>query len=236
MFDTKDAGTASIDSKKCDGLSASQKRILQTDKEWKSLIIIIPVRLGLNDINPNYSAGLKECLKFPQSLGFVGGRPRSSYYFLGYQVAYCRIRILSPLSQNQQADRLLYLDPHTIQKLCSPMKLQQFSRSFHCKRIQTLSINDIDPSLALGFYCRDRDEFLDLWSNIQKLELNQFPPFRTAMSTPIYADFDLDLVNEIEEEDVETGGSEKRKGAVEDAASPQTDRSKQPVDDGFVLI
>ncbi len=62
------------------------------------MILLIPVRLGVEKLDSRYIEGLKKCLQMEQSLGFVGGKPRSSLYFVGYQ-----------------SDRLLYLDPHTVQ-------------------------------------------------------------------------------------------------------------------------
>jgi len=144
---------------------------------WSPLVIFVPVRLGLDSMNPQYYAGLKQCLQLPQSLGFVGGRPRSSLYFLGYQ-----------------GDRLLYLDPHTIQQSV-PIKerLRAHSSSFHCGRIRTLKFEELDPSMCFGFYCRDRDEFLSFWASVESIGLNRFPPVRTALKAPTYEEFDLDL-------------------------------------------
>lgn len=45
-----------------------------------------------------YVPQLQAVLRFPQSVGIVGGRPASSLYFVGYQ-----------------GDRVLYLDPHEMQ-------------------------------------------------------------------------------------------------------------------------
>eukprot|EP00075_Anas_platyrhynchos_P015370 XP_027304623.1 cysteine protease ATG4A-like isoform X2 [Anas platyrhynchos] len=40
---------------------------------WKPLLLIIPLRLGINHINPVYIDAFKECFKMPQSLGALGG-------------------------------------------------------------------------------------------------------------------------------------------------------------------
>uniref|UniRef100_A0A7S4DGX0 Cysteine protease n=1 Tax=Lotharella globosa TaxID=91324 RepID=A0A7S4DGX0_9EUKA len=63
-----------------------QQIVKESADSWRPVVILVPVRLGLDSINPNYCEGLRRCLKLPQSLGFVGGRPRSSLYFIGYQV------------------------------------------------------------------------------------------------------------------------------------------------------
>ncbi|EEB94863.1 hypothetical protein MPER_06258, partial [Moniliophthora perniciosa FA553] len=51
--------------------------------------------LGLDGVNPIYYDTIKILYTFPQSVGIAGGRPSSSYYFVG-----------------SQADNLFYLDPH----------------------------------------------------------------------------------------------------------------------------
>jgi cysteine protease ATG4 len=35
------------------------------------------------------------------------------------------------------------------------------SETFHCTTPKRLSWDDLDPSLALGFYCRNQAEFLE---------------------------------------------------------------------------
>ena len=59
---------------------------------------ISSVRLGVNSMNAVYVPSLLKCFEYPQSLGIMGGKVRSSLYFVGYQ-----------------DERLLYLDPHTVQ-------------------------------------------------------------------------------------------------------------------------
>ena len=51
-------------------------------------------------INERYIPQLKEVLKWPQSIGIVGGRPSSSLYFVGCQ-----------------GDQVIYLDPHQAQQV-----------------------------------------------------------------------------------------------------------------------
>ncbi|CAB4058934.1 ATG4 [Lepeophtheirus salmonis] len=43
------------------------------DSAGKPLILFIPLRLGLTEINPIYFQDLKECFEFPQVLGVIGG-------------------------------------------------------------------------------------------------------------------------------------------------------------------
>jgi hypothetical protein len=52
---------------------------------WRSVIIIIPLRLGLDTINDVYHENLRNVFTLPQSLGIIGGKPRAAMYFVGYQ-------------------------------------------------------------------------------------------------------------------------------------------------------
>merc|ERR550532_50608 len=62
---------------------------------WRPILLIVPLRLGLTDINSAYIEPIKECFHMEETMGIIGGRPNSAYYFIGYQGSY-----------------LLYLDPH----------------------------------------------------------------------------------------------------------------------------
>ncbi|KAF8431945.1 peptidase family C54-domain-containing protein [Boletus edulis BED1] len=59
------------------------------------VLVLIGIRLGIEGVNPIYYEPIKALYTFPQSVGIAGGRPSSSYYFMG-----------------SQADNLFYLDPH----------------------------------------------------------------------------------------------------------------------------
>ncbi|KAI0294162.1 hypothetical protein BC826DRAFT_352534 [Russula brevipes] len=61
----------------------------------RAVVVLIGIRLGLDGVNPIYYDTIKALYAFPQSIGIAGGRPSSSYYFVG-----------------SQADNLFYLDPH----------------------------------------------------------------------------------------------------------------------------
>ncbi|KII83879.1 hypothetical protein PLICRDRAFT_702172 [Plicaturopsis crispa FD-325 SS-3] len=61
----------------------------------RAVLVLVGIRLGINGVNPFYYEPIKTLFTFPQSVGIAGGRPSSSYYFVG-----------------SQADNLFYLDPH----------------------------------------------------------------------------------------------------------------------------
>ncbi|PPQ74689.1 hypothetical protein CVT24_003767 [Panaeolus cyanescens] len=75
--------------------SRSPKRRHKTTWGDRPVLLLLPVRLGIDGVNPIYYESVKMLYTFPQSVGIAGGRPSSSYYFVG-----------------SQANNLFYLDPH----------------------------------------------------------------------------------------------------------------------------
>lgn len=56
-----------------------------------ALLLLVPVVLGIERLNAErYAAQLRAVLRWPESVGVVGGRPGHSFYFIGYQVC-CKL-------------------------------------------------------------------------------------------------------------------------------------------------
>lgn len=53
--------------------------------KWKALILLIPARLGAEKFNQIYASCLTALLSLEQCIGIIGGRPKHSLYFIGYQ-------------------------------------------------------------------------------------------------------------------------------------------------------
>jgi cysteine protease ATG4 len=114
---------------------------------WKSLIILIPLRLGLHAINPHYYNHILSCLESKYSIGFIGGRPRSAYYFMGYMIC-------------SNIPLLYFLDPHRTQIYSSSESLLYHDSNMN---LPNIPLSALDPCLTLGFYISDAKEFEDFW-------------------------------------------------------------------------
>lgn len=113
--------------------SSNQKN----SNDWKPLLLMIPLRLGLNDINPIYIPALKKCFEIEENCGMIGGRPNQALYFIGYV-----------------GDEVLYLDPHTTQRSGSVGEKTsedeiEFDTTFHQKYAGRIPFTGMDPSLAI---------------------------------------------------------------------------------------
>uniref|UniRef100_A0A0K0CZ27 Cysteine protease n=1 Tax=Angiostrongylus cantonensis TaxID=6313 RepID=A0A0K0CZ27_ANGCA len=73
--------------------------------EWRPLLLLVPLRLGLTSINRCYLPAIEEFFKLDSCVGIIGGRPNHALYFIGIA-----------------GDRLIYLDPH----YCRPSVLKKY--------------------------------------------------------------------------------------------------------------
>mmetsp|Transcript_43860 Transcript_43860/g.105824 ORF Transcript_43860/g.105824 Transcript_43860/m.105824 type:complete len:499 (-) Transcript_43860:1196-2692(-) len=185
--------------------------------EWDTaLLILIPLRLGLNNFNETYREIFARSFWLPQSVGVLGGRPRAARWFFG---AYA------------DGTSVLGLDPHTVQT--APQRTSDYDeveaandkegtytaidlsddymQSVHTSYPEVYPINRMDPSIALGFYCRDKKEFAEFELAVKQLKMNSSCPdlFTIVDKTPNYSsagaegmmDGDLDLGDDMPDDD-----------------------------------
>ena len=130
--------------------------IKNRNSEWKPLVLFIPLRLGLTDINPIYFRPLKASFQLPSTLGIIGGRPSHALYFVGYV-----------------GNEFIFLDPHTTQNVAELSSLShetddQFDdSSYHCTYASRMDMSQLDPSISLCFFCETESDF-DTWCHSAK--------------------------------------------------------------------
>ncbi|KAK0648827.1 hypothetical protein B0T16DRAFT_326212 [Cercophora newfieldiana] len=122
---------------------------------FRPTLILVCTRLGIDKINQVYHEALIATLQMPQSIGIAGGRPSSSHYFVG-----------------AQGQWLFYLDPHH-PRPALPYHLDpkdyttEELDSCHTRRLRHLHVEDMDPSMLIGFLIKDEDDW-DTWKSSVK--------------------------------------------------------------------
>mmetsp|Transcript_2850 Transcript_2850/g.4487 ORF Transcript_2850/g.4487 Transcript_2850/m.4487 type:complete len:491 (+) Transcript_2850:120-1592(+) len=133
---------------------------------WKvPLLLIVPLRLGLNKFNASYCQSITHFFSLSQSVGLIGGNPNKALWFYG---------------ASSDGKYIYGLDPHTVQQ--SPVRDSRlygaiflsdaYMQSVHCARPAEVIMSRIDPSLALAFYCKDRDDLQNLCNEMTKFRHN----------------------------------------------------------------
>lgn len=158
----------------------------------RPVLVLVPLRLGLNGVNPIYYNSLQHYFTLPQCVGIAGGRPSSSYYFVG-----------------AQGTQLFYIDPHhtkaSVKSVRVPEQLQKQAQqealtkatsstsctseetassdlntffanaynpneleSFHCEKVRKMSLAALDPSMLVGLLCQSKADWDDLCKRMEE--------------------------------------------------------------------
>lgn len=116
------------------------------DKIWeRPVLLVLSSRFGLVTVDVSYRNLLLQYFSDSRCVGMVGGKKTSSYYFVG----------------SDEHGRLLYLDPHELR--------DHREQNFRAKRMEPLSLDDIDPSLTLAFLISSKNELDDILDKFESL-------------------------------------------------------------------
>uniref|UniRef100_A0A182QPE9 Cysteine protease n=1 Tax=Anopheles farauti TaxID=69004 RepID=A0A182QPE9_9DIPT len=146
---TKNAAST-INASKSDTSPCAETLEDEQSAHWKSLILLVPLRLGTDKLNPIYNECLKAMLSLDYCIGIIGGRPKHSLYFVGYQ-----------------EDKLIHLDPHYCQDMVDVNQENFPVASFHCKSPRKMKLSKMDPSCCIGFYCETKKDFFKFIDSVK---------------------------------------------------------------------
>lgn len=135
-----------------DGVFPVKKLEQSLELRGKPLLILFPLRLGIDRVNPCYYPLIKGALRSHLSVGIAGGRTNRSLYFVGHQ-----------------DDDLLYLDPHTARPALVSVEQALYRLEQHTDTVRHCPISDLDPSMLLGFLCSDGNDLQDLGQQLEAL-------------------------------------------------------------------
>ncbi|KAG5223184.1 cysteine protease ATG [Salix suchowensis] len=139
--------------------NVSYDSTLKTNNHITYYLSVTPILVAKHNFRSVlYIPSLQATFTFPQSLGILGGKPGASTYIVGVQ-----------------DEDAFYLDPHEVQPVVNVSRdvVEANTSSYHCNVVRHIPLDFIDPSLAIGFYCRDKVKNLKyktwlLKMNIQK--------------------------------------------------------------------
>jgi Peptidase family C54 len=107
----------------------------------KAVLVILTVRLGLSDIDPEYFDSLKACFSLPQCVGILGGKPNFALYFVGCQ-----------------DNHLIFLDPHFVQDAVHTTEQlgeQAHTYSSQHRSAKKIRLDSLDPCIGIGLLIRN---------------------------------------------------------------------------------
>ncbi|CAB3410574.1 unnamed protein product [Caenorhabditis bovis] len=185
-----------------------------SSSDWRPLLIMIPLRLGLTSINECYLSAIQGFFKIPQCVGIIGGRPNHALYFVGVSGSklfyldphYCRPKTATtakpfteqkktttkeaPAAEARSDDdgfsKLEDLEPLPSQT--SDFYTKMDDATYHCQMLLWMEYESIDPSLALAMFCETRENFDELCENLKKnvLPSSKPPMFELLDRRPSY--------------------------------------------------
>ncbi|XP_072430136.1 cysteine protease ATG4C [Chiloscyllium punctatum] len=143
-----------------------------------AVVILIPVRLGGEKVNLEYKEIVKGILSLEFCVGIIGGKPKQSFYFVGFQ-----------------DDSLIYMDPHYCQSFVDVTAKDFPLESYHCPSPKKMPFSKMDPSCTIGFYSHSEADFDKIIDEVTKVlnspsSKEKYPLF--TFSSGHARDYDID--------------------------------------------
>ncbi|KAG2445952.1 hypothetical protein HXX76_000555 [Chlamydomonas incerta] len=187
-----EAEDAAAQGRRCQGAAAGMSG------RGHPLLLLVPLTLGMDKINPVYIPQLQQVLSWPQSVGIVGGRPSASLYVCGVQDAAfiyldpheAQLAVRAPAAAATATGAAAATGPAaaaagggtaptaaggggagvgaTARPAAGFLAAAQLG-SYFCDVVRVLPSAQLDPSLAIGFVCTCPAELEDLFSRLQAL-------------------------------------------------------------------
>lgn len=143
----------------------------KTSRWKKAVLLLFPLQLGLDRyVNEAYIPSVLRYFELRSSLGAMGGRPRMAHFFVG-----------------RHGHDLLFVDPHVVQPAAIPSDGPQYgSETFrNLATVQTMSIEQIDSSISLAFYCSSEADLAELVEGVRWIDSTQVnAPVRAEATRP----------------------------------------------------
>ena len=126
--------------------------VSETLEGWScSLLLLIPLRLGVKSMDPNCIDELVSALNSKLCIGMLGGTPRHALYLVGS----------TTVSDGSKV--FLGFDPHSVETAyssASPFPSEDLVRSLHSGEVSYVDSQRLDPCVSLGFLFKSRGEYL----------------------------------------------------------------------------
>ena len=147
-------------------------------------LIFFSVRLGLDNVSPEYFPSIKKLFSCKECLGFIGGKKwtNSASYFFGYYDNF-----------------LLYLDPHFNNQSIDHLDINNIV-SYKNKTIYKLDIKTLKAGFTIGFLFRNIKEFNELVNFFIEQKKEESPCF-SFTEKKVENEFEKDDINKNSDKD-----------------------------------
>ncbi|KAM4629088.1 cysteine protease ATG4C [Polymixia lowei] len=152
LLDSQASASTLLDSQASASNLLDSQASASTLLDSRAVIILIPVRLGGEKINPDYFNFVKSVLSLEYCIGIIGGKPKQACYFVGFQ-----------------DDSLIYMDPHYCQSFVDVSTSDFPLQSYHCPSPKKMPFSKMDPSCTIGFYSRSVQDYERISQELSKV-------------------------------------------------------------------